>query len=88
MHKTPNMEKQELEKEILRFLDELCIDWGFCIPRKDAESMSKKRSYSADQFAYDLLLAEGFIPENEVEWRRRIRRRFTEKFGCEALTSE
>ena len=36
---------------------------------------------SADEFANLVLEAEGMNPEREIEWFRRIRDRFIERFG-------
>jgi hypothetical protein len=73
-------------QETLRgFLEELCVNWGFCIPREEADRIARLEQLTADKFANELLLAEGFIPEYELEWRRRIRRRFIEKFGTDTI---
>lgn len=71
------------EREILKFLDALCIDWGFCIAKEKAAQIVEKGSMTAEVFSREVLLAEGFVPEQELEWYRRIRNRFIERFGGE-----
>lgn len=73
-----------LEERLSRFLDELCVDWGFCsIPPDIRQELMTSRPLTADQFAHKFLTAEGFVAEYEKQWLRRLRRRFVEKFGDE-----
>jgi hypothetical protein len=45
-------------------LYELCVDWGFCIPSADAKRIASTKSLTADQSAYAVLTAEGFVADS------------------------
>jgi transposase len=76
-----------LEKETRVLLDWLC--GGFCIPPEEVERIAASESLGAAEFAIEVLRAEGFPnPEHEVQWCRKIRRRFVEHFGCERVSAK
>lgn len=82
----PRMKKAKsrpaaLEAQIRYLLAELCTDWGFCIPSVDANRIARSTHLEANEFAAEVLRAEGMTPENEVKWVRRIKQRFADKFG-------
>jgi len=62
-------------------LDELCVDWGFCIPPGDIDRIAQSERLEADEFAAEVLRVEGMAPEHEAKWFRHIRQRFVERFG-------
>ncbi len=70
-----------LERQVRRLLNELCVDWGFCIPRTDIDRIARSKHLEAGEFAAEVLRAEGMVPENEANWLRRIKQRFTRRFG-------
>ena len=74
-----------MEREIRCLLDDLCVNWGFCIPPKDAEALCARTYLSADSFANALLEAEGMKPEYEKKWVQCISRRFIEHFGADEI---
>jgi hypothetical protein len=76
-----NPGKPSLEKELDALLTKLCIEWGFCIPPADFRRIATSRRLSADEFADEVLRAEGFDPEYELHWFRKIKRRFIDQFG-------
>jgi hypothetical protein len=41
-------------------LIDLCVGWGFCIPPADCVRLASSRHLTADEFATEVLLAEGF----------------------------
>lgn len=65
------------------FLDDLCVDWGFCIDPASLKRLICSDYINADEFACSILKAEGMNAEVEIGWRRKIRNRFIEKFGKE-----
>ena len=69
-------------------LDDLCVEWGFCIPNKDAERISNTTHVGADEFACLVLEAEGMDAEMELKHRRAIRNRFRQHFGNELDISD
>jgi hypothetical protein len=76
-----------LEKMLGTLLDEMCLEWGFCLPPADRERIASSRSLTADEFAAEVLRAEGFDPEYELSWYRKVRQRFIDRFG-EAASAE
>lgn len=69
-------------------LDELCVEWGFCIPPNDAEIIKEEKYLEADEFACKVLIAEGMDPEYEIRWRRKIRNKFVDQFGHEISVND
>ena len=69
------------KSEIEYFLHDLFVDCGFCISPQYAERISEADYWEADDFACQVLAAEGMNPEYEKQWRCKIRNRFAEKFG-------
>ena len=62
-------------------MGELCVDWEFRIPPADADRIARSKRLEAKEFATEVLRAEGMWPKYEVKWSRRIKRRFTDRFG-------
>lgn len=71
----------DLERDLRILLDRLCIEWGFCIPADAYSCIATKHHMEANEFAMEMLCAEGMIPEHETKWLRRIKQRFIEHFG-------
>jgi hypothetical protein len=46
------------------------------------------KTLTADQFAYAVLKAEGFVAEYEIRWFERIRQRFVDRFGQEIRAAD
>jgi hypothetical protein len=77
-----------LEDRLSHLLDELCVDWGFCIPPTDARRIASTTPLTADQFAHAVLTAEGFVAEYEKRWFKQIRQRFVDRFGQEVRAED
>jgi hypothetical protein len=73
----------EMEKALDKFLNFLCVEWGFCIPPEDRNKFMATKYFEANEFAKLLLEAEGMDPDLDIEWRRKIRNEFTSRFGSE-----
>jgi hypothetical protein len=69
------------EKEIRSFLDEICVDLGFCLPLQDIEKLVARKNYEVDEFVRELFLAEDMNPDLELNLFRQVKRRFTDRFG-------
>ncbi|WP_338762861.1 hypothetical protein WAF17_18460 [Bernardetia sp. ABR2-2B] len=80
---TPSM-----ERELNYLLGDLCIKWGFCIPPDDWSEISKMEYYMAENFAKDVVEAEGMNPNEEHKWVRDIAKRFRERFGSNEIDIE
>jgi hypothetical protein len=79
----PLNQDSSLEDRLSHLLQELCADWGFCIPSADAQRIASTKTLTADQFAHAVLTAEGFVAEYEKRWFEQIRQRFVDRFGQE-----
>jgi hypothetical protein len=75
-----------MERELIYLLADLCVKWGFCIPSEDFEQISKMDYYHAEDFAEDVVKAEGM--EGYTSWTNRISERFKERFGSDEIDSE
>ena len=75
-----------MEREINYLLYDLCVKWGFCISPANAEEISKKYHWSADEFAKAVVMAEGMNSEYEYSWVKKISNRFRERFGAEEIS--
>ncbi len=75
---TPSM-----ERELKYLLTDLCVKWGFCIPPDDFEQISKTEYYFADDFAVDVVVAEGL--DSDSHWVKKIADRFKERFGTDEI---
>jgi len=74
---------KNMEEALKLLLDELCVDWGFCLPPKAQIRITNQKHFAADEFACLVLEAEGMNSEMEIEYRRKIRNKFREVFGNE-----
>lgn len=64
------------------------MEWGFCGNAKDAPFDHTPGAWTADEFALEILRAEGMDPlivegvgPSQSEWFKRIRARFIAEFG-------
>lgn len=74
-----------MERELIYLLADLCLNWGFCIPPDDFEKISKMEYYHADDFAMDVVEAEGMDASPKTKWVKRIAVRFRERFGKDEI---
>lgn len=77
-----------MSKKIEYLLNDLCVDWGFCIPPDDQRRIIEARSWEADDFSCQVLNAERMNPEYEKQWRKKIRSRFIEYLGDDTYVPE
>jgi hypothetical protein len=70
-----------------RLLDNLCVGWGFCLPAEARERIINRVNWTASEFATEVLRAEGFIPEYEKQWMRKLVRVFEEHFGKSSISA-
>ncbi len=67
--------------QVMRLLNKLCADWGFCLSETAAQRIENTKEITADEFARRVLEAEGMNPEIDIHWRRKIREVFIETIG-------
>ena len=72
-----------MDKPLNILLNDLCVEWGFCLDPEFLKSLKNAQMLDADEFACAVLKAEGMDCELEVEWRRKIRNKYIERFGNE-----
>ena len=70
-----------LEREFHYLLHDLCVDLGFCIPPEDWERITRVKRINAEDFAVEVVRADGLNPEYEQKWVKKIAERFLEHFG-------
>jgi hypothetical protein len=75
-----------MERELIYLLADLCIKWGFCLPPDDSERISQKDYYHAEEFALDVVTAEGL--DGYSHWTKKIENRFRERFGTDEIHVE
>ena len=70
-------------------MGKLCIEWGFCGDAKRAPFDHKRGAWTAEEFALEVLRAEGMDPliiegigPAQSDWFKRIRDRFIAEFGA------
>lgn len=57
-------------------LENVCVEWGFCLHQNDAERIRAIQNLTADQFADEVLLAEfGTVQE---KWKPLLAERFND----------
>ena len=71
------------EEELDYLLYDLCVDWGFCNRLSASDLLRKNGQIEADEFASAVLIAEAMTPEYEKKWFRKIKSRFTDKYGSQ-----
>jgi len=76
-----------MERELNYFLYDLCVKWGFCIPPEEHNEISKSEYYNAEDFACDVIEAEGMNAEHESKWVKKISNKFRERFGTNEIDS-
>ncbi len=74
-----------MERELTYLLADLCVKWGFCIPADKSEQISKMDYYNDQDFAMDVIAAEGL--DGYSSWMNKIAERFRERFGTNEIDS-
>jgi len=76
------------ERKLRYFLYNLCVDWGFCIPPSDTDRITSSSHVLADEFAVEIVRAEGFSETEGSDWVKKITLRFIEHFGTNELFAD
>lgn len=63
-----------MEREINYLLADLCVKWGFCIPPNDQIEISKAAFYNSNDFAKDVVNAEGLDADYEKNGLEKFRK--------------
>ena len=77
-----------LERKLRYFLYDLCVDWGFCIPPDDSDRIASMQRVTAEEFAIEVVKAEGFGGSTGSEWVKKISIRFADHFGSDELSAD
>ncbi len=73
----------KVENEIRKYLDEICVELGFCLPPKDIEKLVSKEYYMADKFVREVFTIEGINPDIELQLFRQVKKKFIDRFGSD-----
>jgi hypothetical protein len=74
---------ETLADDLDLLLGDLCRLYGFCNHLSGAELLRRGQILTAERFAHDVLVAEGFDePQYEVSWTGEFRRIFTLRYGA------
>jgi hypothetical protein len=71
----------DLVEDLNILLGDLCVQWGFCNQLGGDDLIRDHQPITADGFAWAVLQAEGMNPEYELEWRRKMKRLFVDRYG-------
>lgn len=77
----PNWNMSSHVSEIRRFLDKICVDFGFCLPQADVDRLSSRDEYVADDFIREIFEIEGLNPDLNLRLFRQVKVQFTDKYG-------
>jgi hypothetical protein len=73
----------DLIEDLNLLLDDFCMQWGFCNRLRAEDVVQPGKVLTGEEFACAVLEAEGMNAEFELGWRRRMRDKFTERYGPE-----
>jgi hypothetical protein len=76
------------ERKLRYVLYDLCVKWGYCIPPADGDRIAQFKEITAEEFAIEVLKAEGFAPEQEPEQVRKIAAYFVEQIGSDTYRAD
>lgn len=62
--------------DILALLDRICDEQGFCMPPPQRARIAGMQPLGAEAFAEEVMLAEGFDPQNESETKQHLMQMF------------
>lgn len=67
--------------EIKKYLDFICVEFGFCLPPTKVDELQSRDVYTADDFVREILQIEGMNPELEQKHFRELKKEFVARFG-------
>jgi hypothetical protein len=73
--------RKQLLSDLDRLLADLCREWGFCSRLSAADLVAAGSVLNDVEFAHAVLRAEKMHSEYELTWVRRIRKKFSARFG-------
>ena len=68
-------ERERLAIEVQQLLDELCIDFGLCLPPREQQRLREAPPLEVDAFTDAVLTAEGMDPLLDRRLRKQARER-------------
>ena len=76
------------ERKLRYVLYDLCVKWGYCLPPNDQDRIAHFKEITAEEFAIEVLKADGFAPGQESELVRKIAAYFVEQVGSDIFRAE
>ena len=71
------------EKEIARFLNEICKNLGICDPLYISGDLVSREHYEVNSFIREIFILEGLDPDLQIKLFRKAKIMFTTQFGSE-----
>ena len=75
------------ERKLTYVLYDLCVKSRYCIPPADRERIAKSKEITPEEFAIEVLQAEGFATEQEPEQVRNIAAYFVEQVRADTFSA-
>jgi hypothetical protein len=69
-------------------LYDICVELGFCLPPTDNARICATKFWNADGFTEEVFRVEGMNPNEHLNLKRQIRKRFTDLFGSSSVDPE
>lgn len=63
------------------FISDLCTEWDFCGGVSAEDLIANGKTLRSLDFINAVLIAEGMNPKTSVNWGRRIKRKFVQRYG-------
>lgn len=70
-----------MNSEIKKYLDFICVQFGFCLPPGKIDGLLYRDHYVADDFVREILVIEGMDPNLELKHFRELKKEFVDRFG-------
>lgn len=77
----------KLVDDLQILIDDLCDEWNFCNKVSAEDLTENNKTLRALDFITAVIVAEGLKPEDEVNWMRRIKRKFVARYGQSVSTA-
>ena len=78
----------DLQTELGNLIDMLVAQYGYMVFGRDREKIVSSESYRAEDFARDVLVADGLNVDENLGSYRKVRNLFVERFGHFVCTED
>lgn len=74
-----------LKIEMRKYLNDICVDLGFCLPPKEIDELISRNEYEVNQFVKEIFAIENMDPNFELQLFRQVKKMFTDRFGAQII---